>query len=595
MAFTTLNTLSSLPTKLRLPNFGLQARLWNFFVEGPAPDRRPYNGCYFPLMVKNRDGSLTYVGAFVPDLYEKARAENNPNAFEAAILLPKKNYVVTPKDKLTSEDLSRVGAQVGKALFAVTNELRNKKSNLNIYSVERMAARGLYFNDNSGVAQSVALAEPGKLINVYGGARQTTYHLSHIEVTKTEKLLHASLAWLGRTFAVIAAVGTGLAVASTAPYWAFLAAFSTYYILTSVKQFEFWDHAEALIKNSWIFSPEHAKPKAMDWVKLGKTLAIAVMVGVLAYWSGMSAYTGAIDLLTSMMVLTPKALLGAKIFAGSLGVTTVLGDFRGLMGVMHAWLGLGYAKTAVTAEEVNSLSIDKLLTKINDNNKKYKPGMKHKNDELEEQVELQSRITQLQAEIAQLKQDKEKLEVDLKKAQNPCASKVAVSMAEFKRLQENGAISPSLDFNNLEEYNKAYLILSKSVPTSRAAWASAQFFYEATSEAQRAAIDKVKQSNPRAQLNEQEFAAYIASPVFLVEREAIRQQLLDNGYKFTEAATNCCCGGDTTMTEGVFEKGVQPPPVRFSLSSSDALNSDITGIKVNQEQKTATTATTNKM
>jgi hypothetical protein len=543
---------------LSLPKLNIGAKLWDYFVEGFAPDRRNFEVCYFPLVHKNADNTLTYFGTFVPDLYELARANGSKQAFQEAILLPKKAYPVLADGKLALEDLRSVSSQVSKKLFEIAKTSRQNQENLNIYSVDRMPAQDLYFNSKSGVAQSLATAKPGDLINVYGGARQAAYHLAHIEETNKEKLLHAGLNWMSRAAAVIAGVGAGLAFLPAAPILGALAGLSTYYIVTSANQFDFWDRAEALIKHNWILSSKHVMPKKMDWVKLAKTLVIAAMVAFLTVEGGLGAYAGMVDVLTKvpyfagLLVAAPKALLGIKALAGVLSLTGAIAGFRGLMVVMHNWLALGYAKTVITPEERAALPVEAILKVNADADSAYADkDAKHQVRVLSRKVadaELKTNLelATLRADVQSYGDEIVKLNTQVKQAQNPCVSKVVAMKVIFNDLVAKRKIEAELDG---AKFDAAFRAVTDNLPMNLAAWAPAQVFDALSQEAKLKAIEDFKAKNARfgEYKNSPEYKAYLKSDRYTLEKEAFKAFLKGETYQLAKPAGDCCCAGKEAL------------------------------------------------
>lgn len=550
-----------------LPSLNIGTRLWDNFVEGFAPDRRSYDVCYFPLVHKNADGVLTYFGAFVPDLYELARANNEVNPFEKAILLPKKAYKVEANGLLSPEDLRSVASQVSKTMFALATDARENQQTLNLYHVDRIPAQGLYFNAKSGIAQSLAEAQANGLINVYGGARGTTYALGHIEQTSREKLLHAGLNWLSRGVALISGIGAALAFGPVAPFAAAAAGFTTYYIASSSNQFSFWDKAEDMLKNNWFLSAKHAKPKQLDFVKIAKTLVISAMVGYLALEGGMGAYAEAMNLLTTLPALAgavavgSNALLAIKATAGVLAATAGLGAFRGLMWIMHNWMGLGYAKTAVTPQEVAGLPVEKMLSDNNDANTAYH-HKKTAHADLDAMMELQATV--------------KSLEVQLKQAQNPCVSKVVALETIFNDLVEKGEINKD-ELQTPEQFDAAFRKVTALLPMNLGAWAPAQVFHDLSHAKQLEAIEAFKNEtkNKRFEnyMSSPEFKAYLNSDRFILDRDKFKDYLAGETYKLNSAVEeepihDCCSGKKPTNTaneagEVVLEQPA-PEPVQFT-------------------------------
>ncbi len=514
----------------------VRTKLWDNFVElGMAPDRRSFDVCYFPLVHKDEHGKLAYFGTFVPDLYELARANGKQNPFQDAILLPKRKYTVDHEGKLSDEDLRSVASQVSKTLFGIANYSRQIKENLNIYHVDRIPAQGLYFNAKSGIAQSLKDAKPGELINVYGGAKGTSFQLGHIEPTNREKLIHAGLNWLSRGVALMSGIGAALVFAPAAPYAALIAGLTTYYVVTSAEQFTFWDKAEDLIKNNWLTSAKHRKPKQVDFVKLAKTLVIAGMVGYLALEGGMGAYSAAIHQLTSlhalsgvMSSLTPNALMLVKGIASVLSATAGLGAFRGLMWIMHNWLGLGYAKTVITPEETKALPIDDMLT----HNQKAKENYENKKG-----AELNAKLEDSNKEIANLK-------MQLTQAQNPCVSKVVALAVVFNDLVSKNEISADVDS---PKFDAAFAAVTQVLPMNLGAWAPAQKFNALSQEEKLKAIEAFK-SATNSRFNEytasEEFQGYLTSPRYDLDKRMFRAYLKGETYKLTldQPVRDCCSG-----------------------------------------------------
>lgn len=572
---TSSSRFPSLPTfqdirakfKFSLPSLNIGTRLWDNFVEGFAPDRRSYDVSYFPLAHKNADGALTYFGAFVPDLYEFARANNAANPFQDAILLPKKAYKLEANGQLSASDLRSVAAQVSKKMFELGSQARAKDA-LNLYHVDRIPAQGLYFNAQSGVAQSLAEAKADDLINVYGGARGTKYEFGHIEQTNREKLLHAGLNWLSRGVALMSGMGAALAFGPAAPVAAAVAGFTTYYIVTSANQFSFWDKAEDILKNNWLMS-KHAKPKALDFVKIAKTLAISAMVGYLALEGGMGAYAEAVDLLTTLPALSngavtlgANALLAIKATAGVLAATAGLGAFRGLMFIMHNWLGLGYAKTAVTPEERAALPVDKMLSDNNDTDKAYRANAKHVNQDLaRDLIKFNERVQALEAE--------------LKQAQNPCVSKVVALQTIFDDLVTKGEINP-VELETAEQFDAAFKKITALLPMNLGAWAPAQVFHNLPHADQLKAIEAFKLGNKDSKrfeeyVNSAEYQAYLQSPRFTLDKDMFKAYLDGKTYNLNpvveEPIHDCCAANKlanvaTDAGNTVLEQPV-PEPVMF--------------------------------
>lgn len=594
--FPSLPTFQDIKAKFKfsLPSLNIGTRLWDNFVEGFAPDRRSYDVCYFPLVHKNADGDLTYFGTFVPDLYELARsknenAENAQNAFQQAILLPKKAYKVGADGLLSAEDLRSVASQVSKKMFELGNQARAQDA-LNLYHVDRIPAQGLYFNAKSGVAQSLDTAQAGDLINVYGGARGTKYELGYIEQTNREKLLHAGLNWLSRGVALMSGLGAALAFGPAAPVAAAVAGFTTYYIVTSANQFSFWDKAEDILKNNWLMS-KHAKPKALDFVKIAKTLVMSAMVGFLAYEGGMGAYAEAMNLLTTLpavsggaLTLGANALLAIKATAGVLAATAGLGAFRGLMFIMHNWLGLGYAKTAVTPEERAALPVDKMLSDGNDKDKAYRANAKQVNQGLAmDLINFENKV--------------KALEEELKQAQNPCVSKVVALQTIFDDLVTKGEINKD-ELKTPEQFDAAFRKVTALLPMNLGAWAPAQVFHNLPQAEQLKAIEAFKLGNKDSKrfedyMNSPKFEAYKKSDRFILDRDKFKDYLDGETYKLNsvveEPLHDCCAAkklanvatdaGNTVLEQPVPEPvmfgPVEPPKTPVETKEADvSLDSD---------------------
>ena len=551
-----------------LPSLNLGTRLWDNFIEGFAPDRRSYDVCYFPLVHKNAEGALTYFGAFSPDLYELARASNEVNPFEKAILLPKKAYKVGADGLLSAEDLRSVASQVSKKMFEIGSIARAQDA-LNLYHVDRIPAQGLYFNAKSGIAQSLDEANPGDLINVYGGARGTKYELGHIQQTNREKLIHAGLNWLSRGVALMSGIGAALAFGPAAPIAATVAGITTYYIVTSANQFSFWDKAEDILKNNWLLS-KHAKPKQLDFVKIAKTLVMSAMVGYLALEGGMGAYAEAMNLLTTLpalsggaLVLGAKSLLAIKATAGVLAATAGLGAFRGLMFIMHNWLGLGYAKTAVTPEERNTLPVDKMLSDNNDRGKAY--------------VNNTKQINLGMAQVLKVWGDRvQSLESELKQAQNPCVSKVVALQTIFDDLVIKGEINPD-ELETPEQFDAAFRKVTALLPMNLGAWAPAQVFHNLPQAEQLKAIGVFKLGNKDSKrfeeyINSPAYQDYLQSPRFNLDKDMFKAYLDGETYNLNlvveEPIHDCCSAKKNTATateagNAALEQSVLPEPVVF--------------------------------
>lgn len=519
------------------PNFNVGSKLWNNFVEGFAPDRRNFEVCYFPLVHKNAKGALTYFGTFVPDLYELARADGSKTAFQDAILLPKKTYALQADGKLSVEDLRSVAAQVSKKMFAIANVSRKNQENLNIYHADRIPAQALYFNDKSGIARSVNKAKPGELINVYGGAKGTSYQLGDIQPSNREKLIHAGLNWLSRGVALMSGIGAALAFAPAAPFAALIAGLTTYYVVTSAEQFSFWDKAEDLIKNNWLTSAKHRQAKKLDFVKLTKTLVISGMVGYLALQGGMGAYTGALEILATLpslsgVLITANTLMGIKAAAGVLAATAGLSAFRGLMGIMHNWLALGYAKTVISPEETKALPVADIL-KTNKNAK-----VRHENTKV---AELNDSLQDNLKEIANLKDQ-------LTQAQNPCVSKVIALEAVREDLISKGKITGDLEGEN---FDAAFEIITQNLPMNLGAWAPAKVFNALSQEEKLKAIEDFKSAS-NSRFNEyktsEQFQAYLTSARYDLDKNMFKAYLKGETYKLMvdEPVRDCCSGKKTT-------------------------------------------------
>lgn len=579
---TSSSRFPSLPTfqdirakfKFSLPSLNIGARLWDNFVEGFAPDRRSYDVCYFPLVHKNVDGTLTYFGTFVPDLYELARAENKEHPFKEAILLPKKAYMVDQATGLLSaEDLRSVASQVSKKMFVLANDARAHQENLNLYHVDRIPAQGLYFNAKSGVAQSLGEAQANDLINVYGGARGTKYELGHIAQTNREKMIHAGLNWLSRGVALISGMGAALAFGPTAPFAAAAAGFTTYYIVTSANQFSFWDKAEDLLKNNWLLSSKHAKAKQLDFVKIAKTIVISAMVGFLAYQGGMGAYAEAMGLLSAdlpalagVVTLGSKALLAIKATAGVLAATAGLGAFRGLMWIMHNWMGLGYAKTAVTPEERNALAVDDILAANDDADNTYS-----------QKSDLKAFAAKSVRDLLQVNEQIKSLESQLKQAQNPCVSKVVALETILNDLVEKGEIDKN-DLNTPEKYDEAFRKITALLPMNLGAWAPAQVFHDLPHAEQMKAIEAFKAGNNKASNRFEEYKSspdyqnYLVSARYTLDKDMFKAYLDGNTYNLKAVAVeepmhDCCSAKKANVaTEAgntALDNSVVPEPVMF--------------------------------
>ncbi len=486
----------------------------------PAPDQRTYEICYFPLVTKHSDGRLVYLGAFVPDLYELARANNSATPFEAAILLPEQIYEVSQTDGtfVKGEDLSQVAHQVNNKMFDLAQTARKNKQNINIYTVDRMPAADLYLKASNIVFLPAVLSDTytvkdlaiHSLINPYGGGRKTHYTPT-IQKTEREKRLHLVLSWMARAVAAITAIGTGLAFLPAAPYLGLLAAIGTYYVIASVQIFEFWDKAETLIRHNWALSWNNLKAKQIDKIKLAKTLVIAAIVLFLTIEGAMGAYTGMISVLSqipyfaAMITAVPKALLGLKACVGILSTIGALSAFRGLMNVMHNFMGLGYAKTTITPEEIAALPIEAMLAKKPSNNP--------------------------EVEVAALN-------AELKKAQNPCVSKVVTLEAVFKDLQANGEIAQNVDFEDAPAFDKAFRLVTQNLPMNLGAWAPAQVF-DSLSQAQKMqAIEHFKQNQQRLAeyQTSPEYQAYLTSARYDLDKNAFKAYLKGETYKLRPEA-----------------------------------------------------------
>jgi hypothetical protein len=527
------------------------------FADDITPDRRRFDvGSYFPLAHKNEDGSLTYFGAFVPDLLERARTNGSKNAFQDAILLPKKAYTLDANGQLNDEDLWQVDLQVAKTLFKIVNDSRKKQENLNLYNVERMSAQDLYFDAKSNVAQSVTEAKAGELINIYGGARESGYRLPYVTPTTRERIVHRGLNLVGKFAALITGLGAGLAFAPAAPYLGVLVGAATYYIITSASQFDFWLKAEDLIRNNWALSPKHWKPKQIDWSKLAKTLGMAAFIGYLAFQGGVEMYAGAVNALVNFAqlplfaagaALSAKALLAIKTASGILSVTAAVGAFRGLMVVMHNFVGLGYSKTAVSPEERNALPVDDILRQNVENDHDYTARKKREaTPSPAPDTNSQEKIKHLEQVLKNVKREslfeKTKLTTALSQAQNPCVSKVVALKAIFDDLVAMGEITPNLE--NDAAYAAAFRAVTEQLPMNMGAWAPAQVFNNLTQEQKLKAIADFKAAGAegrfKAYKDSPEYQEYLASDRYALDSRRFREYLQGTSFKLDAPKGDCC-------------------------------------------------------
>lgn len=543
----------ALPSLPKLPNLNVGERLSSLF-EGIAPDRRKYEVSYFPLAHKNAEGALVYFGTFVPDLLELARSNGSKNALQDAILLPKRAYILEANGHLNEEDLRQVAAQVTREFTRMASDARKKQTNLNIYAVDRMPAQDLYFDAKSGVAQSVAGAKSGELINIYGSARPTAFQLAYVKPTVRETMIHVSLNFVGRFAALITGLGAGLAFAPAAPYLGVLIGAATYYVVTSASQYDFWEKAEDLIRNNWALSAKLLKPKQVDWSKSAKTLGMAALVGYLAFQGGLEMYAGAVNTLINFaqlplfsagVALSAKALLGIKTFAGILSVTAALGAFRGLMVVMHNFVGLGYSKTTITPEERNALPVDQILKQNAKNDRDYTA---RKN--LEVNPDLQAEVDRLTHALEDAELDKVESLFELRseltkaliQAQTPCVSKVVALKAVFDDLVAKGEISGDLEDD--AAYDAAFRAVTEQLPMNMGAWTPAQVFNNLTQEQKLKAIADFKAAGQNGRFNEYknsaEYQAYLASDRYALDSSKFKAYLQGNSFKLDEPKGDCC-------------------------------------------------------
>lgn len=575
----------------------ISSAAWSTFAEGITPDRRKYEVCYFPLAIKNEDGSLSYFGTFVPDLLERARAEGDEKAFEKAILLPKKAYALDAEGKLSLEDLTQVARQVEKEMANIAIVYRKSGKNLNLYNVERMPAQNLYFDAKSGVAQSVAAATVGDLINIYGGARPTAYQLPFIKPSKSEYALHIALNWFSQAVALVAAIGVGLAFMPVAPLAGLAAGLTTFGVVNFAQQFDFWLKAEDLILNNWLLSSSHRQAKQLDWYKIAKTVVVTVMTGYLAIMGGFEAYAVASSALvklaslsmlqSTVLALGSAASVGIKAFSGLLGITAAVGAFRGSIVVMHNFFGLGYAKTTVTGEERKALPVVDILAKNAEKDLAYKakknPAQVSVDPGLSTTLAQQTqKIEHLTASLAQMKQD-------LIKAQTPCVSKVVAMAAVFYNLVEQGKIPADLDLDG-STFDEAFSLISKYLPMNLAAWPSAQVFNDLSQADKLKAIESFKNSltNQRfSQYIADDFNLYVASERYKFDKEKFREFMKGESYQLDQPKGDCC---NDKPTEQALPQASEPVIVITPASPVTEITTPTTPIIPVEEQEASVPA-----